>query len=122
LSDVQMVHIVGAKSAEEMWKQLMLVKEAQGRLGILSYRHSLYRTIADESTDIVAHMTMLRQLQEQLHLMSSLVSDDEFIILFITSLPDSWDQFTTAYLGANGNNTTITSHELIALITEENQR
>ena len=67
-------------------------------------------------------MTMLWQLQEQLHLMSSLVSDDEFIILLITSLPDSWDQFTTAYLGANGNNTTVTSHELVSIITEENRR
>ena len=67
-------------------------------------------------------MTMFRQLQEQLHLMGSLVSDDEFIILLITSLPESWDQFTTAYLGANGNNTTVTSHELVAIITEENRR
>ena len=73
LSDAQMVHIAGAKSAEEMWKQLTLVKEAWGRLGMLSYRHSLYRTVADESTNIVVHMTTLRQLQEQLHLMGSLV-------------------------------------------------
>ena len=122
LSDAQMVHIAGAKSAEEMWKQLTLVKEARGRLGILLYQCSLYHTVADESTDIVAHMTMLQQLQEQLHLMGSLVSDDEFIILLITSLPESWDQFTTAYLGANGNNTTVTSHELVAIITEENRR
>jgi hypothetical protein len=50
-----MVHIMGAKSAEEMWKQLTLVKEARGRLGILSYQCSLYCTIADESTNIVAH-------------------------------------------------------------------
>jgi hypothetical protein len=63
-------------------------------------------------------MTMLQQLQEQLHLMGSLVSDDEFIILLVTSLPESWDQFTTAYLGANRNNTTITSHELVAIIPE----
>jgi hypothetical protein len=96
LSDVQMVHIAGAKSAEEMWKQLTLVKEVQGRLGMLLYWCSLYCTVADESTDIVVHMTTLRQLQEQLHLMGSLVSDDEFIILLITSLPESWDQFTTS--------------------------
>ena len=79
-----------------MWKQLTLVKEARGRLGMLSYQRSLYRTVADESTDIVVHMTTLRQLQEQLHLMGSLVSDDEFIIVLITSLPEIWDQFTTS--------------------------
>ena len=67
-------------------------------------------------------MTTLWQLQEQLHLMGSLVSDDKFIILLITSLPESWDQFMMAYLGANGNNTTATSHELVLIITEENCR
>ena len=38
LSDTQTVHIEAAncKSAEEMWMQLMLVKEEQCRLGILS--------------------------------------------------------------------------------------
>ena len=36
LSDTQTVHIEAVKSAEEMWMQLMLVKEEQCRLGILS--------------------------------------------------------------------------------------
>jgi hypothetical protein len=67
-------------------------------------------------------MTTLQQLQEQLHLMGSLVSDDEFIILLITSFQESWDQFTMVYLGANRNNTAITSHELVVIITEENRR
>ena len=48
LNDMQMVHIMGAKSAEEMWKQLMLVKEVWGRLGNLLYWHSLYHTVANE--------------------------------------------------------------------------
>ncbi|KAK0209435.1 hypothetical protein IW262DRAFT_1281621, partial [Armillaria fumosa] len=37
LSDSQMIHIAGANTAAEMWKQLKLVKEARGKLGILSY-------------------------------------------------------------------------------------
>ncbi|KAK0220049.1 hypothetical protein IW262DRAFT_1273196, partial [Armillaria fumosa] len=57
LSDMQMIHIAGTITAAEMWKQLKLVKEARGKLGILSYHHCLYRTVADESTDIVEHIT-----------------------------------------------------------------
>ena len=64
---------------------------------------------------------MLQQLQEQLHLTGSLVSDDEFIILLITSLPESWDQFTTVYLGANRNNTNITSHKSLDYYQGESQ-
>ncbi|KAK0232761.1 hypothetical protein IW262DRAFT_1422633, partial [Armillaria fumosa] len=36
LSDSQMIHIAGATTAADMWKQLKLVKEARGKLGILS--------------------------------------------------------------------------------------
>lgn len=43
-------------------------------------------------------------------------------MLLISSLPESWDQFTSAYLGATGNNPTITSHEFIAIILAENRR
>jgi hypothetical protein len=42
----------------------------------------LYRTTADESTDILAHITKLREIQEQLHLMGSYVSDDDFPIYY----------------------------------------
>ncbi|PBK88661.1 hypothetical protein ARMGADRAFT_894683, partial [Armillaria gallica] len=36
LSDSQMIHIMGTITAADMWKQLKLVKEARGKLGILS--------------------------------------------------------------------------------------
>ena len=38
LSDPQMIHIAGAKTAAEMWKQLRTVKEARGKMGIISAR------------------------------------------------------------------------------------
>ena len=36
VGDSEMIHIIGAKTAAEMWKQLTLVKESQGKLGILA--------------------------------------------------------------------------------------
>jgi hypothetical protein len=105
-----------------MWKQLKLVKEARGKLGILSHRRRLYRTIADESTDIVEHTTEMRRIQEELGMLGSVVTDEDFLMLLISSLPESWDQFTSAYLGATGNNPTVTSHEFIAIILAENRR
>ena len=122
LSDAQMIHIAGAKTAAEMWEQLKLVKEARGQLGVLSQRRRLYRTVAQENTDIAAHITELRQIQEQLHMMNSLVSDEDFVTILITSLPESWDQFTTAYLGATGNKMSVNSHELIAILLGEYRR
>jgi hypothetical protein len=36
IGDAEMIHIVGAYTASEMWKQLTLVKESRGKLGILA--------------------------------------------------------------------------------------
>ena len=57
-----MVHIAGAKSAAEMWMQLKQVKERGGKLGVLSHHCRLYRTIADDATDIAEHVTELRKI------------------------------------------------------------
>jgi hypothetical protein len=122
LSDSQMVHIAGAKTAADMWKQLKQVKEKGGKLGILSLRRRLYRTIADDATDIAVHVTELRRIQEELAILGSLVSDEDFLLLIISSLPESWDNFTSAYLGASSNAPTITSHEFISLVLEEYRR
>ena len=35
IRDAEMVHIIGATTASQMWRQLMLVKEARGKMGIL---------------------------------------------------------------------------------------
>lgn len=61
-----MIHIEGANTAAEMWSQLRLVKEARGKLDILSLHHRLYRTVANESTDITEHTTEMCHVQEEL--------------------------------------------------------
>jgi hypothetical protein len=117
-----MVHIAGTKTAAEMWSQLKQVKERGGKLGILSHRRRLYRTIADDATDIAEHVTELRRIQEELAILGNLVSDEDFLLLIISSLPESWDNFTSAYLGASSNIPTISSHEFISLVLEEFRR
>jgi hypothetical protein len=122
ISDLEMIHISGAQTAKDMWKQLTLVKESKGKLGILATRRALYRTGADEGVGIVEHVSHLRKLQEELHLMGSVVSDEDFTMILLSSLPESWDVYTSAYLGAQSNSPTITSHELIAVLIEEDRR
>ena len=36
VGDSEMVHIIGTMTVSEMWKQLTLVKESHGKLGILA--------------------------------------------------------------------------------------
>ncbi|KAJ2925473.1 hypothetical protein H1R20_g11620, partial [Candolleomyces eurysporus] len=105
-----------------MWKQLTQVKESKGRLGILATRRALYRAKAEEGCDMVEHISNMRRLQEELHMMESLVSDEDFVMLLITSLPESWDNYTSSFLGASGNQPTLSSHEFIANLIEEDKR
>ena len=122
IGDSEMIHLSGANTAREMWSQLVMVKEARGRLGILATRRALYRASGEEGVDMVDHISKLRGLQNELHAMENLVTDEDFVMIIITSLPESWDNFTGSFLGTSGNKTTITSHELIAILLDEDRR
>jgi gag-polypeptide of LTR copia-type len=122
IGDSKMIHIIRALTASEMWKQLTLVKESRGKLGVLATQRALYRSIAEEGFDLVTHVSNLRKLQEELHLMSNLVSDEDFAMILVSSLPESWDLYTSAYLGSKTDGKMLTSHELIAILLKEEQQ
>ena len=121
IGDAEMVHIISTTMASQMWRQLTLVKEAQGKIGILMARKALYRSEAEaeEGVDLVEHISMLCRLQEELHLMGNLVSDDDFTVILLLSLLGSWDTFVAVYLGSKTEGTMLTLHELVALLLEE---
>ena len=103
IGDSEMIHLTGAETAREMWDQLTTVKESKGRLGVLATRRALYRATAEEGFEMVDHISKLQQLQDEQHIMDNKVSDEDFIMILITSLPESWDNYTTSYLGSSGN-------------------
>ncbi|KAF8220862.1 hypothetical protein L208DRAFT_1076403, partial [Tricholoma matsutake] len=74
---------------------------------------------AEEGFDMVEHISKLRKLQEELHLMENKVPDEDFVMILITSLPESWDQYTSAHLGSSSNKPTLKLHELVAILLEE---
>ena len=50
---------------------------------------ALYQATAEEGFDMVEHISKLRGLQNELHAMENLVTDDDFVMILITSLPES---------------------------------
>ena len=54
--------------------------------------------------------------------MENLVSDEIFIMILITLLLESWDNFTGSFLGYTGNKVMITSYELVTVLLDEDQR
>lgn len=122
IGDSEMAHIIGTKTAFEIWERLCQVKEAKGRLGILATRRALYRSQAHEGADMVEHVNNLRSLQAELGLLGNEVADEDFVMILIASLPESWDVFATSYLGSHTGATTLTASEFIPLLLEEDRR
>jgi hypothetical protein len=122
ISDVEMVHIISAKTAGAVWDWLTQVKETKGRLRILATWRALYRASAEESFDMVDHILKLHGLQADLTLMENPVEDEDFAMVLITSLPDSWDSFTTSWMGSQSDKKVISTTDLIPLLLEEDRR
>ena len=53
--------------------------------------------------------------------MGSPVPDEDFVMILVTSLPESWDNYTSAYLGSSGNKPELRSHEIIAVLLDEDR-
>ena len=71
---------------------------------------------------MIDHISKLRNLQNELHTMDNLVSDKDFVMILLMSLPESWDNYTGSFLGSSGNKPTVSSHELIAVLMDEDRR
>ncbi|KAF8700276.1 hypothetical protein AX14_000815 [Amanita brunnescens Koide BX004] len=51
--------------------------------------------------------------------MGSKIPDNDFAMILLTSLPERWDNFTSGYLGSQGNTTTINMSNLIGVLLDE---
>lgn len=134
IGDANMAHILGAKTSKAMWDNLTLVRERRGNQGIISARRRLYRTEAEEGVDIKDDIAKYRTVQEELLMMGSEVTDLEFTVVLIASLPVSWDTFTSSLLGSQriqaipGNNNDVlekpmySSYEVCGILLEEYER
>ena len=84
--------------------------------------------------DIRDHTSKFRLIQEELLLMGSEVTDIEFTVALLQSLPDSWDQFTQNLIGSQQISATpssagqllsvqlYSSYEVCGILLEEYER
>ncbi|KIM65718.1 hypothetical protein SCLCIDRAFT_112267, partial [Scleroderma citrinum Foug A] len=122
LSAAQFVHVSEAGTVKQMWDNLKAVHEHHGQQSILAIRHTLYQSCTQDGDDIITHLMTLRLLQVQLHYMGSKVPDQDFTNILLSSLPKSWDSFTTSYLGSQMGANILTSQQFIAIICNECNR
>ena len=122
LSVAQFVHVSEAGTVKQMWYNLKAVHEYRGQQSILAIRCTLYQSRAQDGDDIITHLMTLHSLQVQLHHMGLKVPDQDFTNILLSSLPKSWDSFTTSYLGSQTGANVLTSQQFIVIIRDEYNR
>ena len=119
LSVPQFIHVSQAATVRQMWDNLRAVHEVRGQQSINALRRTLYDTKAQEGDDILAHAMKMCLLQADLHMMGSMVNDNDFANILAASLPKSWDLFTASYMGSQNGVKPLSSQTLIGLLREE---
>ena len=121
MEDKELDNLTGDNAAE-MWANLCNVKESKGKMGILRTWKILYWAIMDNSTELSVHIALSKCYRVELSALGSVIEDDDFSMLILSSLPDSWESFNEAYLGSHADTTeSIKSKELIKILLDEDK-
>ena len=128
IKDEQVVHISEYTSSAQMWEALHTIHEPHGQQSILSTKCALYSTQAKEDSDIATHLNNMKVLCKHLGLSGHQIDDMEFKSILVSSLPHSWEVFTTSYLDYQGRTLgnqsaqMIIIQQLMSLLMEEAKR
>ena len=117
-------HTKGVKTAAEIWSQLCTIKEPKSTCAVLTACKRLFCMMMEDSTRMEEHISAFRHAQDQLANMGHALSDEDFLLLLITSLPETWDQFTSRLFGSIVSvslSLNINSSELISILMEEDR-
>ncbi|KAA1479990.1 hypothetical protein DENSPDRAFT_747021, partial [Dentipellis sp. KUC8613] len=80
-----------AKTSKGAWDTLKNMFESQGPIGIVMARRKFFRAECAEGTEIEEHIRTMRSYQSELQTLQQEVTESDFAMALLTSLPDSWD-------------------------------
>jgi transposase InsO family protein len=118
VADKMLVYVASSATSKEAWDGLKSLLETQGALGIVLARRKLFRSQCADETPIEEHLRTLRGYQEELHSLGQKIDGEEFSIILLTSLPESWDN----YIASIDTTALKDSSKLIARILEHDRR
>ena len=118
----QMVHVSNCLSVAEMWKSLKQVYETHSIQTAVELKRKLATMKASYNTDVRKYLTDMKKTRMRLEMMGRSVDDEDFKLTVVSSLPRSWDYWTTAYLAGEESKVTrlrMNSQQLISIICDE---
>ena len=97
MEDEELDNLTGDNAAK-MWANLCNVKKSKGKMGILRTQKTLYWAIMDDSIELLVYIALLKHYRAELSALGSVMEDDDFSMLILSSLPDSWESFNETSL------------------------
>nr|GAT50129.1 predicted protein [Mycena chlorophos] len=94
VGDSPMAYIRSAKTGKEAWDKLQSIYMPKGAITIIHLRRRLYSLRCGEEEPIEEHLHTLSTLRTDLEKYGVTLSEPDFAIIILTSLPDSWDHWT----------------------------
>ena len=118
VADKMLVYVASAKSSNAAWKALKEVLEPQGALGIVMARRKLFRAQCEEQAEITEHIRVMQGYREELIGLGQAITEQEFSITLLTSLPETWNNF----IGGIDTTKLDSSSTIISRILEYDRR
>lgn len=113
-------HIQGETTALSAWEMLSHLFELKGQMGIILARHKFYSTRAPADLALEPHIKLMRQFQGELKSLGQEVTDGDFSVALLSSLPPDWDAFVRSTL--SGTTAPDSKTTISAILTEERRR
>jgi hypothetical protein len=119
LTSTQVVYTTGCKTAHSMWANLGAVHEPIDERVFLFHLEELFRTRADDETNLFEHLNKLKRQRERVNRMNSnKISDLGFKFIITSSLPPSWNTFIDLVTNSESWES-MSTHHLIGIIRHE---
>jgi transposase InsO family protein len=118
VTDAPLMHIASAEDSKTAWDRLMEIYQPKGAIGSVLARKKFFQTQCSEGGDIREHIQLLRTYQQQLASLGKVISERDFSVTLLTSLPTSWHSFASSI----STDTLKSSHSTIARVLEEDAR
>jgi hypothetical protein len=87
--------VVDAQTPEMAWKTLKREFEVTGTTSRIFLHQELYATHMAEEENLDTHVQKMCKIYNDLHIAGDNLSDTEFTMAMLISLPTSWDNFTS---------------------------
>jgi gag-polypeptide of LTR copia-type/Domain of unknown function (DUF4219) len=104
VADKMLIYVASSTTLKEAWDTLKSLLETQGALGIVLAWRKLFQSQCADGMPIEKHIQTLRGYQEELHNLGQKIDGEEFSIILLTSLPESWDNYIASTSGKSGKN------------------